>query len=299
MAYKLDSNLSENQIESDVASFLGYVTPFWSSRFRLISVNEQSFGADKLFNKFIPIYLQFKVSDGLKAVTRSELPKFNFPLQRIRRYRFDNNLNGDPILYFKLRDKAKNAEDFQHNVLYSFHKPPHQFALYVSPLTIDIDEYSDLLKMPFFERLIIVDPFRFHPSEIYRGAVKESFGLIPFLRAHVSIPPVETVTSSNHYYSFSKNGADVVWHRGGVKQMDDFRLSTQISRIYNLAYNNEQLAVSKQEYHSRIPKLYTDLAIGQNNEEDAELSILKFASDLYEHFRIRLFFLGVNEQNSR
>ena len=81
MSYKLSSNLSENQIESDVASFLGYVTPFWSSRFRLMSVDEQATGADKLFDRFVPIYLQFKVSEGLKSISPPELPKWNVPLQ--------------------------------------------------------------------------------------------------------------------------------------------------------------------------------------------------------------------------
>src|SRR5687768_14141047 len=111
MSYKLSSNLSENQIESDIASFLGYVTPFWSSRFRLISIDEQATGADKLFDRFIPIYLQFKVSEGLKSVAPPEFPKLNVPLQRIRKFRFDNALKGNPILYFKLRDKAKTATD--------------------------------------------------------------------------------------------------------------------------------------------------------------------------------------------
>ncbi len=251
MAYKLYSNLSENQIESDVASFLGYITPFWSTRFRLLSVNEQLTGADKLFDRFVPIYLQFKVSEGLKPVSALEFPNLNFPLQRIRKFRNQNKLSGDPILYFKLRDKAKTAADFQHNILLSLHKPPKQFAFYVAPLTLDIGEYNELLKVPFFERLIIIDPFRFHPSEIYRGAVKQSLGAIPFLRAHVSIPPIEAVDDSNHHYSFSKNGADIVWHRG-IKQDGDLRLSTQIARVYNLAYNNDQVAVTREEYLETI-----------------------------------------------
>jgi len=61
--YKLyrDSDLSEDQIEADVTSYLGYITPFWSRRFGLKAVDEQLYGSDKLFDRFVPIYLQFKV----------------------------------------------------------------------------------------------------------------------------------------------------------------------------------------------------------------------------------------------
>ena len=47
MSFKIDSQLSEDQIVSDVSSYLGYITPFWAKRFRLISVDEQLTGADK------------------------------------------------------------------------------------------------------------------------------------------------------------------------------------------------------------------------------------------------------------
>ncbi|TRW25347.1 hypothetical protein FMM05_08570 [Flavobacterium zepuense] len=78
--YKLykDSELSEDQIEADVASYLGFITPFWSKRFQLKSVNEQLTGADKLFNRFVPIYLQFKASQGLKPLPKQKmLQNFN------------------------------------------------------------------------------------------------------------------------------------------------------------------------------------------------------------------------------
>ena len=85
MSFKIESELNEKQIESDVASYLGYVTPLWSRRFRLISVNEQATGADKLFRRFIPIYLQFKVSQGLN-------PKASI-LERFRKFPLANIIN--------------------------------------------------------------------------------------------------------------------------------------------------------------------------------------------------------------
>ncbi|RAV99646.1 hypothetical protein DQQ10_18795 [Pseudochryseolinea flava] len=258
-----------------------------------MSVDEQITGADKLFDRFVPIYLQFKVSEGLKPISPPELPKFNVPLQRVRKLRFDNGLTGDPILYFKLREKAKTATEFQHNLLLQFHKPPRQFAFYVAPLTLDINEYNELLKVSLFERLIIADPFRVHPSDIYHRGFKESLGTIPFLRAHVSIPPFEKVTSAEHHYSFSKNGADIAWHRG-VRQYGDFRLSTQIPAIFRTAYNNDRVAFSKQEFVETFNE--TDFGVNDSNE-NIDRKIYNFANFLYSNFRIRLFLLGINERS--
>jgi hypothetical protein len=139
--YKLysDSELSEDQVEADVSSYLGYITPFWSKRFRIKSVDEQLTGADKLFDRFLPLYFQFKVSEGLKPLPNSfSLSRPNLPLQKIRTFRLNNNINADPTLYFKLRKKAKTATNFQHNILKSLHNPPKQFAFYVAPLTLKI-----------------------------------------------------------------------------------------------------------------------------------------------------------------
>ena len=238
-----DSELSEDQIESDVSSYLGYITPFWARRFRLLSVDEQETGADKLFNRFVPIYLQFKVSQGLKPLDLSfSLLRPQRPLQRIRDFRRNNGINSDPILYFKLRDIAKTAKDFQHNILKSLHQPPRQFAMYVAPLTLLIDEYNENLRTSFIDRFLTIDPFFYREERVLARTIKKHLGIVPFLRGHVSIPPHEKVGTANHYYSYSKSGGNIAWH-SGEKLKGDFRLSTQFTQILNYSYLNDRVGL--------------------------------------------------------
>ncbi|SDC24038.1 hypothetical protein [Pedobacter soli] len=241
MSFKIPSQLSEDQIESDVASYLGYITPFWSKRFRLISVNEASSGADKLFNRFVPIYLQFKVSQGLdpKASILGQI--LNKPLAKIISYRKSNGLAGDPILYFQLRRQAKTATELQHNLLARMHKPPHQYGLYIAPLTLDLAEYEKLMNQEprWWHRMW--RPFDNQDAEIADSiqAKKIFLGSNPFLRHHISIPAHTDVDTHNHHYSFSKNGSELAWHGGEVLR-SDFRLSTMLSSIYEHFETNRE-----------------------------------------------------------
>ncbi|WP_234571962.1 hypothetical protein [Rhodohalobacter sp. 614A] len=280
--YKIDSELSESQIEADVASYLGYITPFWSNRFQLIAIDEQLSGADKLFNRFVPLYLQFKVSEGLKPL------KFNFhltspnrPLQKIRKFRRDNSLSDNPILYFKLRDLAKNAKDFQHNILKSMHDPPKQYGLYVAPLSLTSEDYNESLNSSLLRRLFLIDPFFHKELRYYHNSFRQEFKILPFLRGHISISPHEKVQSSNHYYAYSKLGSDVSWHSGSI--MDgDFRLSYKISQIYEQFYDNLEMGYSSNEYQNFINEF-----MGSN-----DYNVSSFSSYLKENFNIRLLFLG-------
>lgn len=292
--YKLyrDSELSEDQVEADVASYLGYVTPIWSRRFRLLSVDEQETGADRLFNRFVPIYLQFKVSDGLKPLAFNfSLLSPNRPLQRIRSFRRNNGINTDPTLYFRLRNIAKNARDFQHNILRSFHQPPRQFAMYVAPLTLSIDEYNENLSASIFDRLFTIDPFFYREERVFTDTVRNYLGIVPFLRGHISIPPHETVTTSEHYYSYSKSGGNIAWHSGEILK-GDFRLSTQFRRILNYAYSYENAGYNKEEFVKFIKEFMKErnerFDIQQNF---ADRTIFEFGNYLKQVYNIKLMIL--------
>lgn len=297
MFYKIQSELSENQIESDVSSYLGYITPFWSKRFRLISVDEQATGADKLFNRFQPIYLQFKVSQGLdpKAFI---LPNFlNKPLPNIISYRKKNNLPGDPILYFELRKRAATANDFQHNILHSLHKPPSQYALYIAPLTLYLSEYEKLSNINWFRRFFIRDPFYLRELEINDSVINKDIkiGMNPFLRSHISIPPHLTVSTHNHHYSFSQSGGDVAWH-GGELLADDFRLSTQWGRILNNAYLPDNNGINRDEFYRSIEEFFSLNINTENNQiplnnNSFSTTVASFASVLKINYNIKLMFL--------
>lgn len=212
-AYHIDSSLTEKQIEADVASYLG-----WCSKdlpFRLLDVNEQETGADKLSDITVPIYIQFKKSHGLKPLHLVGIKsrKNESPLQSIRRFRSRHGLADNPSLYFQLRAKADGATDFQHNILYAHHRPQKSYAVYVAPLILDLKKYyNELCEGPRY----LDDPWAWREGRLLTswgpGVWLSRYGLQPFLRRHISIAPHQKVTTHNHYYAFSESGDEVSWH---------------------------------------------------------------------------------------
>lgn len=220
--YEIKSNLSEKQIEADVAAYFG-----WCSQgmpFRLLDTDELETGADKEYHPKYGgvIYMQFKKSGGLEPISKVPLSgrKNMSKKEEIRKFRDENKLDDDPTLYFKLRDKAKTAIDFQHNILKKHHSPPNSYAIYVAPLILDKGVYYQSLFDSCYEYdRYLLDPF-------YR-----KLKCIPFLRNHVSIVPHVDVFDSNHYYAYSQAGTDISWHSPSILEHEPRRLS---DFIYNL-----------------------------------------------------------------
>jgi len=138
--YLIKSQLSEKQIETDVAHYFGWISQ--GAPFRLLDANEQLTGADKKFvdgSRGFAFFLQFKVSHSLYSV--NIVPPSNrknrSQLEEIREFRKNHGFGDNPTLYFELRKKAKKAHDFQHNILMKFAKQPSSEALYVAPLHLD------------------------------------------------------------------------------------------------------------------------------------------------------------------
>ncbi|SDG32213.1 hypothetical protein SAMN04487996_117148 [Dyadobacter soli] len=296
MAFRLRSQLSENQIESDVASYLGCITPIWSARFRLISVNEQLTGADKLFNRFLPIYMQFKVSQGLKPERSFTDRIVRTPLTRIIQYREENNLSGNPILYFQLRRQARMATDFQHNILFKLNQPPDQFSLYIAPLTLNDSEYYKLMHPKWYMRLSPFDPFLHRELAVHDAVIRKNIllGNNPFLRHHISIPPHTLVDTHEHHYSYSQTGGDVAWHGGELRQ-GDFRLSTQMNRILNYFYNSSNIGFTAESFAEFIVKFRQENGMSEytGRDNDARVDTIRnFAYQLLQQYGITLMLLG-------
>lgn len=226
--FKLKSNLSEKQIEADVAAYLG-----WSAvglPIRLIDVDEQVTGADKRYDSVIPFYIQFKKSLGLKPLRSAVRPLRgkSSKLQEIRRFRSENELQDDPTLYFQLRKKAEHAHDLQHNILLKHQKPDVSFALYVAPLYLDKDRYAeDIFAAPRY----LEDPWAWRQTVLHyplgREMLMRRYFRQPFLRNHVSITPHVQVADHEHFYAYGETGYDVSWHspeklEGGFSRLSDF-----------------------------------------------------------------------------
>lgn len=244
--YYVKGNLSEKQIEADVASFMGWCTPPGAnSAFRLLDIDEQKTGADKLFDRGIAIYMQFKKSTGLQSASAAapSRRKGRSVLEDIREFRARMNLQDDPTLFFQLRAKAKTAADLQHNVLLAYERPPSSRAIYVAPLILDKTQYhtslhdtsTRFLLYPFYYI------FRYEVLEAHqRQVMTRMLEAVPFLREHISIPPHERVDDHNHYYAYSEVGTDISWHSPEVVMREPSRLSDFVAGLFRRAIANPE-----------------------------------------------------------
>lgn len=255
--YMLKSNLSEKQIEADVSSFLGWCTPHdEDSPFRLLDVDEQRTGADKLFDRGMAIYIQFKKSSGLKPTSAIHVSnrKNKSPLEDVRHFRAVNGLEDDPTLYFQLRAKAKNAHDLQHNVLLGYEIPPWSRAIYIAPLLLDKVNYHSALFQS--SSRFLLDPFYYHIHySIHHMHGISHLGAVPFLREHISIPPHEKVNDHHHYYAYSEAGVDVSWHSPSIVSREPHRLSDFMVALFHSALTDPESMLTKQALVESISQI--------------------------------------------
>ncbi|MEM8325039.1 hypothetical protein Q4S25_17375, partial [Morganella morganii] len=279
--YLIESNLSEKQIEADVATFFGMCTIATKSvkAFRLLDIDEQKTGADKLFDCATPIYMQFKKSRGLRSVHEVSISsrKNRSKLEDIRNFRDINNLEQNPSLYFKLHKKAKTANELQHNILLSYENPPWSRAIYVAPLLLDKDAYYNALCKS--APRIIHTPFFDLNYSIHQRNWISYFGLAPFLKEHISIPPHERVSNDNHYYAYSESGVDISWHSPQVIKQEPSRLSDFYNNLFNTVINNEEAMLPQKELAERINRISTEFGYQPDKNDDSPISNLKKHGD--------------------
>lgn len=217
-SYEIQVELSEKQIEADVAHYFGYVSASLGQlgHFRLLDIDEQLYGADKGFvDGAVAYYLQFKKPCVLRPVSAQEaltaLPASASPKQHIRRFRRVEQLEQEPYsVCFQLHDKAKTATDFQHNILRRYESPPLTRAMYVCPLAFKHEDYVASMRSSWPD----VYPFLYRGAQWIRdGAFAvHAASFIPYLRGHAAIVPHADVTSAAHYYSFSRHATDIAFH---------------------------------------------------------------------------------------
>lgn len=292
---RLNSELSEKQIEADVATYFGWITPDGQMPFRLLDIDEQVYGADKQYDWVVPIYMQFKVAEGLSPLSQFDIRRS--PQRNIQRFRQNNNLFHNPTLYFKLRELAKNATEYQHNILYNLAHKPNIFAFYVAPLTLYKNEYDRLLFDN--DHRYLTHPYYYYREQKIRNS--DCVSLIkgvPFLRAHISIFPHEEIRHAEHYYSFSPNGTEIAWHSPQYLPDSVTRLSDTLSRIVALA-NNKERWFSIKEYAELVSSFTSELRLpDMNNNNDFPLTTIQdFGRSLYATYNIRQILLSTTNED--
>ncbi|MFD2890405.1 hypothetical protein ACFS5J_00035 [Flavobacterium chuncheonense] len=247
--YHLKCNFKEKLIEIDISRFFGGFLDKSFTPYFLQDSNEPLTGADLESNfDVLPVYMQVKVSEGLKTITKQpgSKRKNRSKLEDIREFRDTLNLDyaDDYFLFFSLRKMAKNAIDFQHNILMSYTNTGFSHAFYVAPLSIDKKEYEKSL----FNRnnYIHTSPFYFHRYELRDINWTSHFGFIPFLRNHISIIPHTKVNTHEHSYAYSKSGIDVTWHSPEYISNEPSRLSDTMGYIFqNFEQRKENINIKQ------------------------------------------------------
>lgn len=247
--YEIKSNLSEKQIEADVASFFGWIST--SAPFRLLDVDERISGADKkYYDTGFAFFMQFKSSQGLEPISKIPISKRKnrSKLEEIREFRHNNSLDDNPTLYFKLRDIAKTATDFQHNILLKYANTGYSQAFYVAPLHLDRNTYyNSLFNSVNNSNRYLLHPFYYlHRQSIFQTSWISYIGHIPYLKEHISIIPHQSVTTSAHYYSYSSSGFDLAWHSAELISELPTRLSdVLVKTILDFIYKDNLLSLDK------------------------------------------------------
>lgn len=245
--YDLKSEISENQIDKDISSYITWCTPTNTTPpYLLLDINESITGADALFDVGACIYLQYKKADGLTKWDFPKLRKNASKKQSIREFRSKQKLNDTPSLFFQLRRKANGASDLQHNVLLAHHKPPTQHAIYVAPTFLSFSAYRKAL----FHSALVGSVFKYCRVQIHGNL---SFLKVPFLNAHVSIPPHIRVNHHDHYYAFSTSGDDISWHSGEVIEQRFSRLSDYLSNFFSETLFSENGRLPLDRLAEQIP----------------------------------------------
>lgn len=290
--YEIKANLSENQIESDVSGFFVWMSK--NSPYRLLDIDEQLTGADKKFyDSGFAFFMQFKASKGLEPASKiiPSTRRNRSPLESVREFRHRHGLEDDPTLYFGLRAMAKNASDFQHNILMKYANQQYSQAFYVAPLHLDKDEY-------YYSLFESASRFRGHPYDykrykLYRQDWVSHVGNIPFLKEHVSIVPHERVTTHKHHYSYSGTGCDIGWHSPEIISERPNRLSDVLRKEIDICITESRL-FNLYELAEKLAKDY-DQEVSLQHDDPLEL-LQHWARKLYDQHRVRMFlFLGNRE----
>jgi hypothetical protein len=180
---------------------------------------------------------------------------------------------------------AKNATDFQHNILMKLANTGFSQAFYVAPLCLDKNEYDASL----YKSIDFLDsPFQYVDYNLHGSRWISYFGDVPFLRMHVSIIPSEHVHTQDHYYSFSQNGTDIVWHSPVFLQQYPSRLSDRMLILFEEAFSNKKAWIEISVLSSSLSQKAVEFQMTNSFAAYSELeNIQNFGRELLAKHEIR------------
>jgi len=113
---------------------------------------------------------------------------------------------------------------------------------------------------------------------------------IPFLRAHISIVPHKTVTSHEHYYSYSKYANDLAFHSpetisDGFSRLSDVFADEVTSALTDEEWGRPIGELAKRSFES-APATIRE-AVGAPGEREPREWLQNHGKVLYEQFQIR------------
>jgi len=226
------------------------------------------------------MYIQFKVSEGIQTQGKQVPDKFTV-LKKISDFRNSQSLNDDPILYFKLRDLAKTASDYQHNILLKLNGN-RALSFYLAPLTLNRDS--------FYESLVSNHDFLFwyYWREIHGPTFQHMIELTPGFKSCVTITPHTNVDTSEHYYSYSMTGSDICFHSPEI-------VFKGVSRFSDNFYNYITKArESGFESFQSLENFYLE-EFSSIFDKEEKLNYLSYCRLLYKTYGISTYILSTSK----
>jgi len=213
-SYRIVPDFTEDLVSFMIQMMLTILS-FPRAPFSMIPLSkkeERIFGADVKIDSIAPLYIQFK-----RSLAYPDFSTAKFLKERKNLY-----LSNSPIvLYFELRNKAKNHNDYQHNILHSLRNKLQQRgigdAIYTAPLFLYRSAYLlsvHINSMLSWRHCSIFpqQPFPIGNIDLVTKTGNIRFQNCPVLKDHISIPPHRKVSTHKHRYSYLESGKETCFH---------------------------------------------------------------------------------------
>lgn len=176
-------------------------------------------------------------------------------------------------LFFDLHRKAKTHSDLQHNMLLKLRTQVladgFGDAAYVCPLFMEFSKYRTHM-LAAARSFVFVDdePWFFRKVSITNALTKViDFDSVPAFSRHVTIPPLEAVTTHEHSYSFRPDGQQICFHSPKELESESLLLSDWLNSLYDQTYASKWINSENSKEH--LDKLVAALRLSDDEKPNA------------------------------